>query len=129
MQSWQSVRSFGLDILIWWEQLVKPGVKKLAQRRSREMKLARKEELNLLRIRQVYLNKKLLVGETWRLAELRSVHSLIQNWYEIESNKIKFQSLAAEYQSDEKVRIYHHDLHRKRIKKSYILKLETPGAL
>ena len=36
-------------------------------------------------------------------------------------------SFIAEYQQEEKVRIYHHDLHRKRIKKSFILKLETAG--
>ena len=27
MVTWQSVRSFGLDVLQWWENLVKPGVK------------------------------------------------------------------------------------------------------
>ena len=25
---WQEIRSFGLDILIWWENIVKPGIKK-----------------------------------------------------------------------------------------------------
>ena len=42
-------------------------------------------------------------GETWRLAE--------------------------EHQSEGKVRIYHHELHRKQIRKSSILKLETANGV
>ena len=53
------------------------------------------------------------------------MHSCIDNWYVKESSKIKFQSQAAEYQQDEKVRLYHHELHRKRMKRSCILTLET----
>ena len=53
----------------------------------------------------------------------------IEEWYSQESNKIKYQSQASEHQVDEKVRVYHHDLHRKRLKKSSILKLETSAGL
>ena len=125
MEGWQAVRSYGLDTLLWWEHLVKPGVKKLSQKRGRELTREKHEELNLFRLRQGYLNRKLMNGQTWRLTELKAVHASIENWYSTESNKIKFQSQASEYQQEEKVRIYHHDLHRKRIKKSFILKLET----
>ena len=127
MDVWQNVRSFGLDVLTWWENLVKPGVKKLAQKRSRELNKINKEELNLLRLRQGYLNRKIVMGETWRLGELKSIHSSIEEWYSKESSKIKYQSQADEHQSEEKVRIYPHDLHRKKIRKSSILKLETPS--
>ena len=120
MAGWQEVRSFGLQVLTWWENLVKPGIRKLAQKRGRELSREKKEELNLLRLRQGYLNRKLTLGETWRLAELKAVHVSIENWYSSESSKIKFQSQASEYQQDEKVRIYHHELHRKRIKRSSI---------
>jgi hypothetical protein len=123
------VRSFGLDVLTWWENLVKPGVKKLAQKRGRELKREKQEELNLLRLRQGYLNRKLMVGEMWRLSELKSVNASIDNWYSIESSKIKFQTKASEYQQEEKVRVYHHELHRKRIKSSSILKLETADGI
>ena len=56
---WQNIKSFGLDVLVWWENIVKPGIKKLAQKRSREMSKQMKGELNLLRLRQIYLNRKL----------------------------------------------------------------------
>ena len=129
MRGWKEIRSFGLDILTWWENLVKPGVKRLAQTRSRELNKSKHEYLNLLRLRQGYLNRKLLLGETWRLAELKAVHISIENWYMIESQKIKHQSLTSEYQQEEKVRIYHHELHQKRIKKSSILKSESPSGI
>ena len=56
---------------------------------------------------------------------MKAVHGSIDSWYSRESRKVKFQSQVSEYQHDEKVRIYHHELHRKRIKKTSILKLET----
>ena len=65
MAEWQKIRSFGLDILIRWESLVGPGIKRLAQQRSREMTKDRKWEINLLRIRKFYLNRKLLQMQNW----------------------------------------------------------------
>ena len=66
------------------------------------------------------------MGDTWRLAELKSVHTSIDNWYSREANKIKYQSQIDEHQSEETVRIYHHELHRKQIRRSTILRLDTP---
>ena len=123
MSSCQEVRFFGLEVLPWWELLVKPGMKKLAQKRARELNKEKNEEFNLLRLRQVYLNRKLTQGENLRLSELKAVHTSIQNWYEKESSKIKFHSQASEYQHGEKTGIYHHELHKKRMKRSSILKL------
>ena len=73
------------------------------------------EELNLLRLRQKYLNRKLSNGEWWSLAELKAVHERIEFWYNRESQKTKYQSQASEYQLEEKIRIYHHELHKKKI--------------
>ena len=129
MLGWQEVRSYGLDVLTWWEKLVKPGVRKLAQKRGRVMKKEKNEELNLLRLRQGFLNRKLMLGEMWRLTELKLINASIDNWYSTESSKIKFQSQASEYQQEEKVRIYHHELHQKRIKRSSILKLDTADGI
>ena len=129
MAGWQRVKSFGLPVLPWWENIVKPGVKKLAQRRSREMSKGKYEELNLLRLRQIYLNRKLMLGETWRLGELKAVHGRIEKWYDNESSKIKHQSQTDEYQYGEKVRIDHHELHKKIVKKSSIIKLETDSGI
>ena len=129
MACWQQVRTFGLDVMSWWENLVKPGVRKLAQKRSREMFRVKQEELNLLRLRQTYLNRKLVLGDAGRLAELKTIHEKIQNWYDQENSKVKHQTRASEYQYGEKVRIHHHELHRKMIKRSSILKLETPSGI
>ena len=129
MAGWLTIKSFGLNILIWWENIVKPGVAKLAQKRGREMTKTLMGELNLLRLRQTYLSRKLFLGETWRLPELKRIHLQIEEWYSRECSKIKFQSQAAEHQADEKVTVYHHDLHRKKLKKTSILALDTPSGL
>ena len=126
---WLNIKSFGLDVLVWWENIVKPGIKKLAQMRSREMSKQMKGELNLFRLRQIYLNRKLSLGETWRLPELKQVHLQIEEWYSKECNKIKYQSQVAEHLAEEKVRVYHHELHKRRTRKSSILKLQTPTGI
>jgi hypothetical protein len=59
----------------------------------------------------------------------KAVHASIDSWYSDESNKIKFQSQASEYQQEEKTMIYHHELHRKRIKRFSILKLDTGAGM
>ena len=37
MKEWQEVKKFGVPVLTWWEVLVKPGIKKLAIERSKEV--------------------------------------------------------------------------------------------
>ena len=129
MLGWRRVHSFGMDTLLWWEVIVKPGVRKLAKTRAFEIAKERKGELSLLLVRQAYLNKKVKLGHLQKLGDLRSVHHQIQQWYQRACEKIKDQSRALEFQSSEKVTIYHHEIHRKLIKKSSILKLETPAGL
>ena len=129
MIGWQRVKSFGLDTLQWWEIIVKPGIRKLAQHRSKDLIKLKKGELNLLLVRQAFLNKKVKMGQLHMLGELRTVHQQIQLWYQRASDKVKDQSRATEFQSSEKVTIYHHEIHKKLIKKSSILKLETPSGL
>ena len=98
-------------------------------KRAREIKKSNQEALSLLRCRQCYLHRKLTAGESWRHQELSSINQQINSWYQKESEKIKFQSQVSEFQQNEKVRIYHHELHHKRIRKAAILKLETPNGL
>ena len=75
-----------------------------------------------MRLRQLYLSRKIKIGQSWRLLDLRKVHEMINNWYEEESERIKHQAIIKEFQECEKVRIYHHELHKSFIKKSSILK-------
>ena len=131
VQGWERVRSFqtGSGILSWGEHLVKPGIRKLALDRNKEMNICRKEVLNLLLIRQAYLTRKLQQGLTNKLGELKEVHILIEAWYHQESEKVQHQSRLDEFQRDEKTTLYHHELLRKVIKKSSILKLQTDHGL
>ena len=76
-----------------------------------------------------YLGKKLLNGDFNQYGELQCVQVQIDNWYQRESEKILLQSRSDEISISEKVRIYHHDLHKKHIKRSAILKLQTEDGL
>ena len=129
MAGWYNVKNFGMDTLAWWELVVKPGIRKLGMVRGRQLLKDSRAELNLLLVRQAYLNKKVRLGMISKLRELRSVHSLIQRWYERECEKVKNESRATEYQDSEKVTIYHHEIHKKQVRKSAILKLQTPDGI
>ena len=113
MSDWKNIKAFGMDTLLWWEVMVKPGIKKLGMQRGRQMSKDSRSELNLLLVRQAYLNKKVKLGQTNLLVQLNNVHSLIQGWYEKQCEKIKIQSRRDEFQESEKVTIYHHELHKK----------------
>ena len=129
MADWQEVRELGLDVLLWWEVMVKPGIKKLALQRSKELNKDKKGVLNLLLIRQAYLGKKLMGGDLSQFADLRAVQVAIDVWYQKQSEKILLQSRSQEVNTNEKVRIYHHDLHKKHLKRSSILKLQSDSGL
>ena len=42
MKEWHAVKDLGVDVLIWWEKLVKPGMRKLAISRGKEMNKERR---------------------------------------------------------------------------------------
>ena len=96
MVSWQRVREYqgmnNLDVLQWWEMLVKPGIRRIGIVRSKELGKEKREELNLLLLRQRYLKIKLRNGELNHLKDLKLVHLLIEKWYTRESEKIQHQS-------------------------------------
>ena len=81
--------------------------------------------LNLLLLRQAYLVRKVQSGQQHRLGELFTVQHEIEAWYKQDCEKIKLQARAEELNKSESVRIYHHELHSKKIKRTSIIKLDT----
>ena len=129
MEDWKMVREQGLGVLEWWELVVKPGVRKLAMKRNKEINWERRGELNMLMLRQSYLASKMQCGERQRLGELKLVQKDIQAWYQREGEKLLLQARTDEVALGEKVRLYHHELHKKQVKKSSILRLQTEHGL
>ena len=127
IQMWERVKNFDTHqgSLTWWENLVKPGIRRIALERAKEMNIEKKESLNLLLIRQAYLTKKLQQGLLCKLGELKEVHMLMETWYQKESEKLLHQSRVDEFQKNESTTLYHHELHHRAIKKSSILRLKT----
>ena len=64
MREWQIVKEIGVDVLFWWEEMVKPGIKYLAKQTGRELNKEQRGQLNLLIVRQAYLTKKVVSGHT-----------------------------------------------------------------
>ena len=133
MEEWTGIRGEGLPILSWWELIVKPGIRKIAMERSKEINQDRRSRLNLLLLRQAYLVKKIQSSHShqWSawLTDLLQVQEEIQAWYRQVAEKIQHQSRVDEFQMSEQTRIYHHEIHQKHIKKSSILKLETDSGV
>ena len=82
MLGWQRIKSLGLETMQWWEIIVKPGIRKLGMLRGKQLSKERRDNLNLLLVRQAYLNKKVKSGYLEKLGELQSVHQQIQIWYQ-----------------------------------------------
>ena len=129
MVGWQQVKERGLKIMSWWELIVKPGIRRLAINRSKELNKQRRSELNCLLLKQSYFTRELQAGDKNRLGQLKEIKTNIVAWYERESRKIILQSRVDDVQQSEKVRIFHHEQHKKHCKKSSILKLETENGL
>ena len=90
MADWREVKDLGLDVLKWWELVVKPGIKKLAIQRSKQLNKEKNGELNMLLLRQAYLARKLQGGDLSQYAELRCVQVQIQSWYEKNLKRLSF---------------------------------------
>ena len=133
---WEEARNMeNISTLDWWENTVKPGVKSLLRRRGREIREERRGQLNLLQMRQSYLVRKVQQSgrrvdqKQQHLADLRLIQADINQWYKEETERVKIQAKTDDINSNEKVRIYHHELHRKHIRKSSILKLDTEDGM
>jgi hypothetical protein len=70
--------------------MVKTGIKELARERVIEIKKQRIGQLNVLKLRQAYLNTKVgsFPGNLSYLTDLMEVNISISKWYESESENI-----------------------------------------
>ena len=109
--------------------IVKPGIKKIAIERTKELQKEKRGRLNLLMAHQSFLTSKVQSGNFDKLRALRQTQIEVENWFEIEVEKVKHQSRVDDIQVSEKVRIYHHELHKKHCRRSSILKLQTENGL
>ena len=129
MSEWEQVKEAGANTMSWWELLVKPGIKKLLIERGKELNHEKNGRLNLLLLRQAYLSRKILQGNHGLLTQLLVVQTEINDWYEQESEKVKIQSRIEEVDTPETVRIYHHELHAKKIKQAGAELCQAQGKL
>ena len=65
----------------WWELVVKPGIRRLGLRISKEIKREKRGKLNMLMLRQSFHTRKLQEGLLDHLGCLRKVQLEIVEWY------------------------------------------------
>ena len=119
----------GAEVLLWWEYLVKGGIKQIAIQRGKELKKLNLGRLNMLKLRQINLTSRVNSNVPNLLTELTMVNLLISEWYEQESSAITLMSRSKDLNLNEKVRIFHHGQHHQFRKRSSILKLQTPNGI
>ena len=68
-------------------------------------------------------------GNLDSLVHLKQVQADIREWYEQESRKVVLHSWVDNVQLSEKVRIFHNVQHKKMVKRSSILRLETSDGI
>ena len=126
MDHWKYIRNkYNYDILEWWENIVKPGLKKLAIEKQKDINKSRRGMLNLLYIRQIHITNCINKGKLEKISELSEIQSRIENWFSTEADRIKTQIKIDDIITNEKVNLHHYEIHKKVAKRSHILNLET----
>ena len=88
---WRRMLNNGLDIIKWWEIVVKPGIRMIALRRAREIRSELRNKLNMLYIKQAYLVRKLKLNiNNDNLTALKHTQLLICNLFDQQSNRARF---------------------------------------
>ena len=130
MSHWRHLLvTFKYPVLDWWELLVKPGIRKLAITRSKEINKSRRGRLDFLNILLINEVGKLKCGVPGALFEVRKVQKLIEEWFREEAEKIKVKAGIEDITESESVQIFQHEIHKKVAKKSAILELHTESGV
>ena len=107
VQSWGEAKPL-MPLLQWWD-LVKKDIRLEAKKLTRERAREKKARLNFLLLAQIHLSKKVTKGKMDLLPKLREVQLQINEWFEVEAEKVKLHAKLHDVEDSEKVRIYHHE--------------------
>ena len=92
MKDWIRVKEAGANLMVWWDSMLKIGVKYLAVQRAKEIEKQRLRVLNMLKLKQAFLTSQVQGNVPNYLTELSVINGLISNWYNSESEKISQKS-------------------------------------
>ena len=128
IQIWKNLwELYKYDILDWWEFMIKPGIRRIAIKYSRIINKRKNGRLNLLLLKQIHFCKMLRSGKNEFYVKLKSINLEIKNYYEEEAKSIQLLINMRDVSESEKTNIFHHSLHRKKIQKSAIIKIQEEG--
>ena len=117
MVQYNSILDSGADILIWWENLVKPGIAQIARERKDKLNHESNQRLNFLHIQQCYHTSRLINGSINSYEDLNDTNKEIQEWFH-DKSQIAIQKFKRDdIDQSEKIRIYHLSENKKTRKK------------
>ena len=124
ISAWREARARAC-VLDTWDYIIKPGIRRLARERQKEMKKDLKGRLTVLNLLQGRYTERLHSGDLAALQCLKVTQREISDFYKAMSDKIILEGKADNADKSEKTRIYHHSILQTKIKWTYIGKLET----
>ena len=108
----------------WWEYLVKPKIREIAIFHSREINKNKTGRLNLLILKQLHFSKMVRLGNQDFEVQLKSTNVDIKNFFEEEAKSLQLLINMRDTTESKKTNIYHHSLHRKKVQRSSINKIQ-----
>lgn len=123
---WKRSLAAGMPMAEWWDKIFKSGIKTLMIQRATEMKRQARNELNIKQHRLMYSVKKLQQGCNIFLDEYNRVKTEIKQWYKDKAQDAADKMAVKQMDESETMNIFHHEQHKKKLKLSSILKLDTP---
>ena len=125
LKQWENLRSkYNHNILDWWEYLVKPKIRDIAIFHSREINKSKTGHLNLLILKQLHFSKMVRLGNQDFEVQLKSTNVDIKNYFEEEAKSLQLLINMRDITESEKTNIYHHSLHRKKVQRAFINKIQ-----
>ena len=81
MNDWIRVKEAGANLMVWWDSMLKIGVKYLAVQRAKEIEKQRLRVLNMLKLKQAFLTSQVQGNVPNSLTQLSVINGQISNWY------------------------------------------------
>ena len=123
MNTYNEILENGVNVLLWWESLVKPGIIEIAIQRKRKIKENSMQCINLLNMLQGQYTSNLLKGIEGSYENLIKINQEIQEWYQLKCQIAVQQFKHDEICQSEKIRIYHLAENKRILKRTSMVKI------
>ena len=129
-QNWLEIKDH-FSPIYFWEEIVKPSIKKLAIIREREINKERNQELQALQLKLNYhlykLRENKVKGFAQRLANYDLAKQNLNDFYQKRAKIILYQNRSEVFEMSDSTKIYHYESLDRYIRQSNFKKIEVNG--